>query len=68
MISFLCEPRQTLAQAQSRVEKSVMRELKQNPQLIGYRGVRRMGRSAAKKALWQNILRQKILGTTNLTR
>jgi hypothetical protein len=33
-----------------------MRELKQNPQLIGYRGVRRVGRSAAKKALWQKIL------------
>ena len=39
-----------------------MRELKQNPQLIGYRGVRRRGRSAAKKALWQKILGQKFLG------
>jgi hypothetical protein len=62
MIGFLCEPRQTLAQAQSRVEKSVMRELKQRLQLIGYRRVRRMGLSASKKALWQ-----KILSTTNLT-
>jgi hypothetical protein len=31
MISFLCAQRQTLAQASPRVEKSVLRELKQNP-------------------------------------
>src|ERR1700751_3222418 len=68
MISFLCEPRQTLAQPQSRVEKSVMRELKQNPQLIGYRGVRRVGRSAAKKALWQKILGKRILGKRSWTK